>query len=120
MVFKIIPSSVVVEELDNVSASIVVRLASISGVLTFPISIDLQTVEGTARGEFHTLMVDLCCMCTSTFYILQIMNILSQGWRKQICIGQAKQNVGRRFSSKPENCLSLLNFLFNQYFIVDK
>ena len=43
-----------------------------------------------------------------------------QGWRKQICIGQAKQNVGRRFCSKPENCLSLLNFLFNQYFIVDK
>ena len=43
-----------------------------------------------------------------------------QGWRKQICIGQAKQNVGRRFCTKPENCLSLLIFLFNQYFIVDK
>ena len=35
-------------------------------------------------------------------------------------IGQAKLNAGWRLCSKPENCLSLLNFLFNQYFIVDK
>ena len=65
-----------------------------------------------------TLLLHECYM--HVVRVLEMVVHVPQGWRKQIYIGQAKQNVGRRFCSKPENCLSLLNFLFNQYFIVDK
>ena len=76
--FEIIPSSVSVDELANVVASIDVRLTSSSGELTFSITIDLQAVQGTAIGEFHTVMVDLCCMCTSHWNILSRAANLNQ------------------------------------------
>ena len=38
-----------------------------------------------------------------------------QGWRKQICIGQAKNNISWRFYSKPMNCLSFYLTIINFY-----
>ena len=56
---------------------------------------------------FHATCVNIACV-NDFRYKKWFCSKCNQGWRKQIHIGQAKQNVGWRFCSKPVNCLSLL------------